>query len=207
MKLTRTLAALLAFGIVSAVGAPGYAENGAEAVTYYKDVLPIMQENCQTCHRPSGANIQRARRPDVVHGLPRDAALGPLDRQQGRVARDAAVVRLGPQGRVRERARPDRRRDRHHPELGRGRRARGRHGPRPAGPAVRGGRQRRLDSRHPRLRRQDARAVSGRGRHLRHQHHLLHGADRGHPPRGHLGEGLGVPGSATTRSPTTCARR
>ena len=58
MKLTRTLAALLAFGIVSAVGATGYAENGAEAaVTYYKDVLPIMQENCQTCHRPSGANI------------------------------------------------------------------------------------------------------------------------------------------------------
>ena len=58
MKLTRTLAALLAFGIVSAIGAPGYAENGAEAaVTYYKDVLPIMQENCQTCHRPSGANI------------------------------------------------------------------------------------------------------------------------------------------------------
>jgi mono/diheme cytochrome c family protein len=29
-----------------------------EAVaTYYKDVLPIMQENCQTCHRESGANI------------------------------------------------------------------------------------------------------------------------------------------------------
>ena len=57
MKLTRTLAALLAFGIVSAFAAPGHAENGAEAVTYYKDVLPIMQENCQTCHRPSGANI------------------------------------------------------------------------------------------------------------------------------------------------------
>ena len=58
MKLTRTLAALLAFGMVSTFAAPGYAENGAEAaVTYYKDVLPIMQENCQTCHRPSGANI------------------------------------------------------------------------------------------------------------------------------------------------------
>ena len=57
MKLTRTLAALLAFGIVSAFAGPAHAENGAEAVTYYKDVLPIMQENCQTCHRPSGANI------------------------------------------------------------------------------------------------------------------------------------------------------
>ena len=58
MKLTRTLVVLLAFGMVSAFAAPGYAENGAEtAVTYYKDVLPIMQENCQTCHRPSGYNI------------------------------------------------------------------------------------------------------------------------------------------------------
>ena len=26
-------------------------------MTYYKDVLPIMQANCQTCHRPSGYNI------------------------------------------------------------------------------------------------------------------------------------------------------
>jgi hypothetical protein len=25
--------------------------------TYYKDVLPIVQENCQTCHRPNGANL------------------------------------------------------------------------------------------------------------------------------------------------------
>ena len=58
MKLTRTFVVLLAFGMVSAFAAPGYAENGAEtAVTYYKDVLPIMQENCQTCHRPSGYNI------------------------------------------------------------------------------------------------------------------------------------------------------
>ncbi len=58
MKLTRMFVVLLAFGMVSAFSAPGYAENGEEAaVTYYKDVLPIMQENCQTCHRPSGANI------------------------------------------------------------------------------------------------------------------------------------------------------
>ena len=26
-------------------------------VTFTKDVLPIFQENCQTCHRPSGANL------------------------------------------------------------------------------------------------------------------------------------------------------
>jgi mono/diheme cytochrome c family protein len=27
------------------------------APTFYKDVLPILQENCQTCHRPGGANL------------------------------------------------------------------------------------------------------------------------------------------------------
>jgi len=29
----------------------------AEPVTFTKDVLPILQENCQTCHRPSGLNL------------------------------------------------------------------------------------------------------------------------------------------------------
>ena len=55
MNLQRTLAALFAIGMAAAP-APGYAQHEA-AVTYYKDVLPIMQENCQTCHRPSGYNI------------------------------------------------------------------------------------------------------------------------------------------------------
>ena len=55
MNLQRTLAALFAIGMVAAA-APGYAQHEA-AATYYKDVLPIMQENCQTCHRPSGYNI------------------------------------------------------------------------------------------------------------------------------------------------------
>ena len=54
--MTRTLVAVLAFGVIGAVAAPSYAENEAD-VTYYKDVLPIMQENCQSCHRPSGQNI------------------------------------------------------------------------------------------------------------------------------------------------------
>ena len=26
-------------------------------VTFNKDVLPILQQNCQTCHRPSGINL------------------------------------------------------------------------------------------------------------------------------------------------------
>ena len=44
--------------LVTVMGASA-ALAGAEeaAVTYYKDVLPIVQENCQSCHRGSGDNI------------------------------------------------------------------------------------------------------------------------------------------------------
>ena len=52
----RTLLILGAVGVLLAAAAPGYAGNETD-VTYYKDVLPIMQNNCQTCHRPSGYNI------------------------------------------------------------------------------------------------------------------------------------------------------
>ncbi|MEK7795584.1 MAG: c-type cytochrome [Candidatus Hydrogenedentota bacterium] len=32
-------------------------EGGAGRLTFTKDVLPILQENCQSCHRPQGANL------------------------------------------------------------------------------------------------------------------------------------------------------
>ena len=59
MAFQRTFVILFVLGVAALVATPGFAaENEAEAeVTYYKDVLPIMQENCQTCHRPSGHNI------------------------------------------------------------------------------------------------------------------------------------------------------
>ena len=58
MTMQRAVVFVLAFGLVSALAVPSFAGNEAEsAVTYYKDVLPIMQENCQTCHRESGTNI------------------------------------------------------------------------------------------------------------------------------------------------------
>ena len=58
MKNHRTLVVVLGLGMMTAIAAPALAENETEAeATYYKDVLPIMQENCQTCHRPSGRNI------------------------------------------------------------------------------------------------------------------------------------------------------
>ena len=58
MTISRTFSFFLALGLVLATVAPGYAGNEAEdTATYYKDVLPIVQENCQSCHRESGANL------------------------------------------------------------------------------------------------------------------------------------------------------
>lgn len=41
---------------LSAANAKNDAKSG-EAPTFYRNVLPILQENCQTCHRPSGLNL------------------------------------------------------------------------------------------------------------------------------------------------------
>ena len=56
MKMHRITIVVLGLAILAAGAAPGSAENEA-AVTYYRDVLPIMQENCESCHRASGQNI------------------------------------------------------------------------------------------------------------------------------------------------------
>src|ERR1700678_1486005 len=32
-----------------------FAGTASEPVTFYKDVLPVLQKNCQTCHRPGEA--------------------------------------------------------------------------------------------------------------------------------------------------------
>ena len=42
--------------LVGEVGT-GSAWGAEERVTFTKDILPIMQEKCQVCHRPSGNNI------------------------------------------------------------------------------------------------------------------------------------------------------
>ena len=58
MTIQRTLFIALAFAMFSATAVPALAGGEAESsATYYRDVLPIMQENCQTCHRASGPNI------------------------------------------------------------------------------------------------------------------------------------------------------
>ena len=52
----RAVVVVLAAGLLSVIVAPSYAAN-EEAVTYYKDVLPLIQDNCQTCHQPEGLNL------------------------------------------------------------------------------------------------------------------------------------------------------
>jgi mono/diheme cytochrome c family protein len=57
-----TLAVLTAAGALLAAGAATSAETGAagasldRAPTFTRDVLPILQANCQSCHRPGGDN-------------------------------------------------------------------------------------------------------------------------------------------------------
>ena len=51
----RTLAVVVAVGALSLVAAPSQANEGD--VTYYRDVLPIIQDNCQSCHQPEGQNL------------------------------------------------------------------------------------------------------------------------------------------------------
>src|ERR1700757_3614027 len=46
---SRLFASLGALAIAAAAMA---AEGGSASVTFNKDVLPILQANCQTCHRP-----------------------------------------------------------------------------------------------------------------------------------------------------------
>ncbi len=42
---------------VALFATPSFANTADASPTFYKDVLPVFQENCQTCHRPEGENI------------------------------------------------------------------------------------------------------------------------------------------------------
>ena len=55
MGIQRRVLSIVALLGVVVMAAPGYAQDAG--VTYYKDVLPIVQDNCQTCHRNAGYNI------------------------------------------------------------------------------------------------------------------------------------------------------
>ncbi|MDA1092921.1 MAG: hypothetical protein O3A25_06600 [Acidobacteria bacterium] len=78
---TRPLMVLGVLAVLAVDAAPGNATTNNEAdVTYYRDVLPIIQNNCQSCHRTDGLNLGGA---DVVHELSGDTALGARHRAQG----------------------------------------------------------------------------------------------------------------------------
>ena len=51
----RAFAVVVAVGALSLIAAPSQANEGD--VTYYRDVLPIIQDNCQSCHQPEGQNL------------------------------------------------------------------------------------------------------------------------------------------------------
>jgi mono/diheme cytochrome c family protein len=56
MKLfSQTLVTLAVFGALVSTAGPAFAAD--QKVTYYEHVAPIIQANCQSCHRPSGKNI------------------------------------------------------------------------------------------------------------------------------------------------------
>jgi hypothetical protein len=51
-------AVLLALVLAPAAGAlASTSKDTTSTPTFFKDVLPVLQENCQTCHRPDGANL------------------------------------------------------------------------------------------------------------------------------------------------------
>ena len=56
LKTSFVLMAVVAIALAFALPAVA-AESAKGQVTFTKDVLPILQENCQDCHRPSGRNM------------------------------------------------------------------------------------------------------------------------------------------------------
>ena len=82
--------------LVAAVAVPGFGlAADAETPTFYADVLPVLQENCQTCHRPEGEgeNIGGMIAPMPLMTYQQTRPVGALDRAGGREPFDAAVVR------------------------------------------------------------------------------------------------------------------
>ena len=63
-RLPKLIYLLLAFVLIPALAVAAPANNNAnkldkapENPTFYKDVLPVLQGNCQVCHRPDGVNL------------------------------------------------------------------------------------------------------------------------------------------------------
>ena len=76
MRRTWPLLLILCLGLIPA--AVGASNNNAdvEQPTFYKDVLPVLQQNCQVCHRSNGANLGGMVAPMSFTGLQGDAIRG-----------------------------------------------------------------------------------------------------------------------------------
>lgn len=48
---------LVALVLTAAAPMPARSDEPNAKVAFYKDIVPILQNNCQTCHRPSGSNM------------------------------------------------------------------------------------------------------------------------------------------------------
>lgn len=53
----KAMICIFAIGVAAMLSSGAYADVAGGQVTFFKDVLPILQDNCQTCHRPAGANL------------------------------------------------------------------------------------------------------------------------------------------------------
>ena len=65
-RVVLPLATVVAAGAAAVVTAQSQAQEAQKAtsVTFHKEVLPILQKNCQTCHRPGSiAPMSRLLRP------------------------------------------------------------------------------------------------------------------------------------------------
>ncbi|MGC4082491.1 MAG: hypothetical protein QM736_10380 [Vicinamibacterales bacterium] len=79
------LGSALVVGAFLALPGAAFAQQ-AKQVTFTKDVSPIFQAKCQSCHEPGSIA------PDVAGHLPGRPAVGPLDQAARRIAPDAAMA-------------------------------------------------------------------------------------------------------------------
>ena len=109
---TNFLLTALAFGAVAALAAE------PRPSRFHKDIEPILQRNCQTCHRPGQVA------PMSFLDLSKRAPMGQGDEGRDALAQDAAVVRRSRSTATSERPFAEASRHRYHREVGRHRRPR-----------------------------------------------------------------------------------
>ena len=109
--------------LTAAAAAPAFAQTAAPTPTFTKDVAPIFQAKCESCHRPDSIAPMSL----VTYEQSRPWARSIRDRVQTRQMPPVAPRQEPGHPALRERPLAQRRRDRHHRQVGGGGRAEGRH--------------------------------------------------------------------------------